>query len=231
MLNHDEQFQLKERREGVPGDSKERRQGVPGDSKERREGVPVDSEPLRRLPGAERTFAVTPLDMRQAKFASAMRGFDRAEVMAFLLEAAEGYEQALRENDRLRQDLGRLEGSLTQYRDLESGLKSTLLSAQKVADDLRQNAAQEADRIVKDAEGRAELAVQRAQARLEEVQREIDGLRLRRREAEVSLGSLIHALQTTIDFIHEQDSREPRVVEMRPLIEATELSPVVGGRW
>jgi hypothetical protein len=28
------------------------------------------------------------------------------------------------------------------------------------------------------------------------------------------------ALQTTIDFIHEQDAREQRVVPLRPLIEA-----------
>jgi cell division initiation protein len=205
MLNHDEQTPV----------AKERRQVGPAE----RRDLPVDSD-TRRLPSADRTFAVTPIDMRQAKFATSMRGFDRAEVMAFLLEAAEGYEQALRENDRLRQDMGRLEASLSQYRDLEGGLKSTLLSAQKVSDDLRQNAAMEADRIVREAEGRAELAIHKAQARLEDVQREIDNLRLKRREAEVNLGSLMAALQTTIDFIHEQDAREQRVVPLRPLIEA-----------
>jgi cell division initiation protein len=218
MLNHDEQTPVaKERRQVGPAERADEpalaRRGA-----ERRD-LPVDND-TRRLPSADRTFAVTPIDMRQAKFATSMRGFDRAEVMAFLLEAAEGYEQALRENDRLRQDMGRLEASLAQYRDLEGGLKSTLLSAQKVSDDLRQNAAMEADRIVREAEGRAELAIHKAQARLEDVQREIDNLRLKRREAEVNLGSLMAALQTTIDFIHEQDAREQRVVPLRPLIEA-----------
>ena len=173
----------------------------------------------RRLPSADRNMAVTPLDMRQTKFATSMRGYERAEVNAFLLEAADGYEQALRENDRLRQDIGRLEAALSQYRELEGGLKSTLLSAQrvaddmrdnalKIADDMRENAIQEASRIVKEAEGRAELAVHRAQARLEDVQREIDGLRMKRREAEMSVESLITALQNTIEFIREQDTRE-----------------------
>jgi len=99
---------------------------------------------------------------------------------------------------------------------MEGGLKSTLMSAQKVADDMRENATQEAARITKEAEGRADLAIQRAQARLEDVQREIDGLKMKRREAEVNLGSLITALQNTLEFIREQDQREPRVVTHRP---------------
>jgi cell division initiation protein len=181
------------------------------------------AETTRRLPSADRNMGVTPLDMRQAKFGTSMRGYERAEVNAFLLEAADGYDQALRENDRLRQEIGRLEASLSQYRELEGGLKSTLISAQKVADDMRENAqrvaddlrehaTQEATRIVREAEGRAELALQRAHGRLEDVQREIDGLKMKRRETEVNLGSLITALENTLEFIREQDDREQRVV-------------------
>jgi cell division initiation protein len=170
----------------------------------------------RRLPSLDRHLSVSPLDLRQAKFGTAMRGFDRAEVTSLLLEAADGYEQALRENDRLRQELLRLEASLNQYRELEGGLKSTLLSAQKVADDVRENAAQEGARIVREAEGRAELLVQKAQARSEDVQREIDGLRIKRREAESNLEGIISALRQTIEFIREQEQREQRVVPHRP---------------
>jgi cell division initiation protein len=47
---------------------------------------------------------VTPLDLRQQRFQTAMRGYDRGEVNAFLAEAAEDYENALRENERLRQE-------------------------------------------------------------------------------------------------------------------------------
>lgn len=162
----------------------------------------------RRLPSADRNLTVSPLDVRQAKFASAMRGFDRAEVSAFLLEAADGYEQALRENDRLRQEVARLESSLVQYRDLESSIKSTLMTAQKTADDVRAHAALEAARIVREAEGGAELLMQKTQARAEDVQRDIDMLRMKRREAESNLESIIAAMRSTITFIHEQEHRE-----------------------
>jgi cell division initiation protein len=173
----------------------------------------------RRLPSPDRHSAPTPLDVRQAKFSSSMRGYEKAEVNAFLLEAADGYEQALRENDRLRQDVIRLEASLTQYRELESALKGALMSAQKVSDDMKENAQQEAARIVREAEGQVEILLQRTQAQLEDVQREIDGMRLKRRDSEVALESIIAALQNTLEFVREQDQRDNRVVPMRTMAE------------
>src|SRR4051812_21298548 len=162
----------------------------------------------RRLPGVERQLGVSPVDMRQAKFGSALRGFDRTEVTTFLQEAAEGYEQALRENDRLRQEMTRLESSLHQFRELEGGMRTMLVSAQKVADDMRENAQQEAARILREAEGRAELLAQSAQAQAEDLQRDIDGLKMKRRESETALESMISSLQSTIAFMREQDARE-----------------------
>jgi cell division initiation protein len=172
----------------------------------------------RRLPSPDRHSAPTPLDVRQAKFSTSMRGYERAEVNAFLLEAADGYEQATRENERLRQEVARLEASLSQYRELESALKGALMSAQKVSDDMKETASLEAARIIREAEGRAELITQKAQAALEDVQREIDGLRLKRRESEVALESIIAALHNTLEFVREQDQREHRVILHRPLL-------------
>lgn len=177
----------------------------------------------RRLPAPERHLTVTPLDMRQPRFGTAMRGFDRNEVAAFLEEAASDYENALRENDRLRQDIVRLEASLNQFRELEGSLKSTLMSAQKVADDMRENATQEAARIVREAEGRAEILLQKSQVRLEDIEREIDGLRLKRREAQTSIEATISTLHNTLDFIQEQErrERETKVIPHRPHVVQT----------
>ena len=171
---------------------------------------------MRRLPSPDRHSAPTPLDVRQAKFSSSMRGYEKAEVNAFLLETADGYEQALRENDRLRQDVIRLEASMRQYRELEGALKGALMSAQKVSDDMKENAQQEASRIVREAEGRVELLMQRTQSQLEDVQRAIDGLRAKRRESEVALESMITTLRNTLEFVREQDQREGRIVLLRP---------------
>jgi DivIVA domain-containing protein len=62
-------------------------------------------------PPAERLMRVAPLDLRQQRFKTAVRGFDKTEVVAFLTEAADDYEHALREIDRLRQDVQRGDAS------------------------------------------------------------------------------------------------------------------------
>ena len=165
-------------------------------------------------------LGVSPLDMRQAKFSTSMRGFERTEVTTFLIEAADSYEQSLRETDRLRQEIGRLEGQLQQYRELEGGLRTMLLSAQKVADDMRENAQQEAARILREAEGRVELMAKASQAQAEDVQRDLDGLKLKRREAENGLEATIASLQSTLAFVREQDARDLKIVSARSRFEA-----------
>ena len=151
---------------------------------------------------------VTPLDLRQQRFQTAMRGYDRGEVTAFLAEAADDYENALRENDRLRQDLSRVEALLNEHRGQEKNLTNTLITAQKLADEIRENAQQEAGRVVREAEGRADLLLQKCQSRVEDVQREIDSLRMKRREVETSLEGIIGTLNNTLAFVREQDARQ-----------------------
>ncbi len=50
----------------------------------------------RRLPSPERHLTVSPLDMRQPRFGTSMRGFDRTAGPAFLAEASPVYVNALR---------------------------------------------------------------------------------------------------------------------------------------
>jgi cell division initiation protein len=151
---------------------------------------------------------VSPLDLRQTKFRKAMRGFDPIEVTALLTAVADDYEGALREADRLKQDVSRMEVMLAEHRDAEKNLKVTLIAAQKLADDIKAQAESEARRIVEGAEQRAALLVDKAQLRVEDVQREIDGLKLKRKDAETAVEATIQALRNTLEFVREQDQRE-----------------------
>jgi cell division initiation protein len=162
---------------------------------------------------------VTPLDLRQQHFRTSMRGFDKTEVIAFLVEAADDYEAALHESERVRQDVSRLAGQLAEHQEHERNLRNTLLTAQRLADEIKENAQRQATTVLKEAESRAFLVLEKAQARLEDVQREIDGLRLKRRDAETTVESVIGNLKNTLEFIREQDARDERadkVVMHRP---------------
>ena len=163
---------------------------------------------------------VTPLDLRQQRFQTVMRGYDRGEVQGFLLEVADDYENALRENDKLRQEVAKLDAVLSEHRGQERNLRNTLLSAQKMADEVKEQADKQAAIIIKEAEGRADLLLQKGQMRLDEVQREIDGLRMKRREVENDIEALVRTLNTTLEFIRDQDarSREDRILLHRPRV-------------
>ncbi len=151
---------------------------------------------------------ITPLDLRQPNFRSSLRGFDRSEVTAFLEEVADDYEAALHEAERLRQDVARLEALVNEHREHERNLRNTLLTAQRLADQIKETAHDHARGVMHEAETRAGLILEKSQARLEDLQREIDGLRLKRKEVETSLESSIAAVRGALEFVREQDARD-----------------------
>jgi cell division initiation protein len=164
----------------------------------------------------ERVMRIAPMDLRQQRFRIGFRGFDRTEVVAFMTEAADDYEHALREIDRLRQDVARTEALLTEHREREANLRNTLLTAQRLADEVKEAAQNEARMIVREAQGRADLILQKGHSRLEEVERGINEMRLRRRTVEGSLEASIQTLYHALEFIRDQDKPEEKVLLHRP---------------
>jgi cell division initiation protein len=166
----------------------------------------------------ERVMRISPMDMRQQRFRSAMRGYDRTDVVAFLTEAADDYEHAMREIDRLRSDLMRMEALLGEHRERENNLRDTLLTAQRLTEELKENAHTEAKLIIREAQGRADLLLQKAQGRLEELDHEVTELKLRRRDAEGTLESTIQALYRALEFVRDQDQArsEEKLLLHRP---------------
>ena len=151
---------------------------------------------------------VSPLDLRQQRFRRKFRGFDPVEVASFMAAVADDYEHALRETDQLRQDVMRLEADLTHHREHEKNLQNTLTTAQRLSEEIKANAELEGRRIIRDAEARSELLLEKTQSRLEDIQREIDGLKLKRRDAETSVEATISTLKNTLEYVREQEARE-----------------------
>jgi cell division initiation protein len=166
----------------------------------------------------EKPMNVSPLDLRQQRFRNALRGYDKIEVTSFLMAVADDYEQALRDVDRLRTDLTRMEAVLNEHREHERGLKAALMAAQKLAEDITSRAEDEARRLIREAQERSDLILQKSQARLEDVQREIDGLKLKRRDVETSIEATIQTLRNTLEYVREQEARdrEEKILLHRP---------------
>lgn len=102
---------------------------------------------------------LTPLDIRKQEFKKAMRGLDSDEVYAFLSTIADEYEAVINDNKALRERLLELDDKVQEYRNMEKTLRDTLLTAERVTVEAKENARREADLITKEAQIEAEKAV------------------------------------------------------------------------
>src|SRR5687768_3490696 len=174
----------------------------------------------------ERRMRITPLDLRQQRFKVGMRGYDKTEVVAFLTEAADDYELVVREMDRLRGETARMESLLNEHRSREANLRDTLVTAQQLSQQVREQGQKEAKLIVDEAQKRAALIIERAHARLQALERDITEMHLRRRDTEGTLEASIQALYRALEFVREQgDTRiasDEKILLHRPRVDRTD---------
>ncbi|MEK6529510.1 MAG: DivIVA domain-containing protein, partial [candidate division NC10 bacterium] len=76
---------------------------------------------------------ITPMDIRQQQFTVRFRGFDRQEVDAFLADVAADYEQLVKENALLKEQVAALEERSRGIEGREKLLQDTLLTTQRLA--------------------------------------------------------------------------------------------------
>jgi len=120
---------------------------------------------------------ITPLDIQQKQFRVKFRGFDIEEVDSFLELVREEFEELLRENSKLREDLHKMENHLVEYKETESVLKNTLMTTQQVVEEMKSNAQKEAELLIKEAEFKAEQLIEKAQTKAIKIHEDITDLK------------------------------------------------------
>ncbi|MEW6218410.1 MAG: DivIVA domain-containing protein [Thermodesulfobacteriota bacterium] len=112
-------------------------------------------------------MTLTPQDIHAQQFHVRLRGFDMAEVDAFLEKVAEEMQGLVEENSHLKDQIVEMKGSLKEYKGQERTFQNAFLSAQKIADDLVERSRQESEERLAQARREAEeieaAAVSRAQ--------------------------------------------------------------------
>ena len=124
----------------------------------------------------------TPLDIENKKFAKQMmNGYSVEEVDNFLDELTLDYEKLYKEVNESKSRITELESGIKKYQNLESTLQNTLIMAQSTAEEIKKVAKQEADQLIKDAQGTAKQQVMELEQQLiikkkelEELQKQID---------------------------------------------------------
>ncbi|MDT7043353.1 DivIVA domain-containing protein [Candidatus Nitronereus thalassa] len=147
---------------------------------------------------------ITPLDIQQKEFPKKFRGYDPEQVNAFLETVSQTVESLVRENASYREKIVTREHELAELRKSESTLTNTLISTQNFADQLKVNAQQDADRIIREAELQAEERLAAAREELADLHRSIADVRRQRIVAVEQIRSTIHTIERLIDVeVHE----------------------------
>jgi cell division initiation protein len=110
-------------------------------------------------------MSLSPVEIRHITFARRPFGFRRSAVERALGEVAQSFEAVWRDRAELADRVEHLEGELARYRDLESLLHTSLVSAQRTAGELKEQAQREADTILVEAHAEARRIVFEAHER------------------------------------------------------------------
>ena len=149
---------------------------------------------------------MTPLDIQQQQFKIKFRGFDVREVDTFLEQMADAFESLQIENNRLHQEIKRLQHEAQGYREREESFKRAMLNSQKVLEQMKQNARKSAELVVAEAEVKAEKILSRAQNRLSQLHEDIAELKRQRSQIEVQIRSVIEGHAKLLE-IGKEESR------------------------
>lgn len=152
-------------------------------------------------------MSISKIDLLNKKFSKSLLGYDKAEVEELLLEVAETVGVLAEEKKALARRVRRLETSVEEYRQREETLRDTLMSTQRMVEDIRVNAEKEASNVLEDARVKAEGMVQQAHNRVAQVHEEINVVKRQRIQFELELRGVIETHLGLLDAARPERER------------------------
>ena len=141
-------------------------------------------------------MALTPVEIRHSTPPrTSFRGYKVAPTDKLLEEIAASFEDVWRERADLADKVEQLEADLTRFRELETILRTTLVSAEQASAQTRDQARREAGLILSEAHAEAREIQRRAAAENERLQQESRRLRVQLKEALAAFGEADEAEQ------------------------------------
>lgn len=128
-------------------------------------------------------MSLSPAEIRHAELRRGLFGYRRTSVDELLESVVDSFEQVWRERADLVDRVEQLDGELVRYRELETLLRATLVSAERASHELRAQARKEAELIVGEARTEARGIVREARAERERLAADSHRLRASLRAA------------------------------------------------
>ena len=112
-------------------------------------------------------MTITPVELHHIRLKRGLLGYRRKPVDELIVEIADSFEEVWRERADYADRIEQLQGELSRHRDLESLLRTTLVSAEKSAHELKDQAKREAELVVGEAHAEARAVTRAAAAERE----------------------------------------------------------------
>lgn len=154
---------------------------------------------------------ITPLDVGSHRFPKKWRGYDMRDVEIFLEMVSQEMEEIIQENQFLSEELRRKSSELSEFKEKEQLLKDAMITAQRVAEDMKAHMEKEAQVVVARAELEADQIVAKAHERLMGLQAEIREMkeeRIRLREEMRGVLKTYNALLDAGEVRAEEEDRQ-----------------------
>jgi cell division initiation protein len=100
-------------------------------------------------------MGLTPVEIRHITVGRALFGYSRGAVDKLLDDVVASFEHVWRERADLVEKIEQLENDLVRHRELETLLRKTLVSAERAAQELKEQAKREAELVVAEAHSEA----------------------------------------------------------------------------
>lgn len=131
------------------------------------------------------------MDIEHKTFSKQLRGYSKLEVDQFLGQVANDWERLQKELKQLRDQLDDQSQTITKLQMREKTLNETLVTAQKMTEEINKSARRESDVIIGQAELQAEKILSQAHQRLTQVIDRINQIKSQQAEFEGALKGMI----------------------------------------
>ena len=145
-------------------------------------------------------------DVRRVTFEKAFQGYRRDDVDDYLKQVAQSMDELAAQNDELQKKLVMLAQRIEQYRAEEDTLRTTMINAQRLGENVIREAKQKAAEIIRTANIKAEDREQRSRDDVELAKQEIVTLKS---EADSFKRSLIEMYRKHINLINKLPDYNP----------------------
>ena len=122
-------------------------------------------------------MALTPVEIRHITLSRSLFGYSRSVVDKLLEDIIDSFEQVWRERADLADKIERVEEDLVRNRELETLLRTTLVSAERASQDLKETARRETKVVLEEAHAEARRIRREAVADLERMRTESQRIR------------------------------------------------------